>query len=260
MSQTWVIKDTAPVDEASYILNRTDIAFTSGGGKFSSIEVDTDDVVVFLFYRRDNHTTEQPAAMDLSMGETQFYWTADNEKYKKLEFDTAPTGELLLWLQKNATLKIPGIKYQDIHLEDKALWNQFQTEWNSGNYAAAIELLKNAALTNKQLNAAVINDITTVITKLENQKDDSFKTDKIKVASEPPADLTDGGVYFQLIRQTDDYGEVAQLIGMMQKNGNNYVELYPITYASNVDVPKSISASSSLDDIMAVLSSYFISG
>ena len=152
------------------------------------------------------------------------------------------------------------MKYQDIHLEDKELWNQFQTEWNSGNYTAAIELLKNAALTNKQLNAAAINDITTVITTLENQKDDSFKSDKIKVASEPPADLTDGGVYLKLIGQTSDYGEVAQLVEMTQKDGSAYVSLYPITYASNVDVPKSTSASSSLDEIMSVLASYFISG
>lgn len=152
------------------------------------------------------------------------------------------------------------MKYQDIHLEDKELWNQFQTEWNSGNYTAAIELLKNAALTNKQLNAAVINDITTVITTLENQKDDSFKSDKIKVASEPHADLTDGGVYLKLIGQTSDYGEEAQLVEMTQKDGSAYVSLYPIIHASNVDVPKSISASSSLDDIMAVLASYFISG
>lgn len=152
------------------------------------------------------------------------------------------------------------MKYQDIYLEDKALWNQFQTEWNSSNYAAAIALLKNAALTNKQLNAEVINDVTTVITTLENQKDDSFKTNKIKVASEPPADLTDGGVYFKLIRQTSDYGEVAQLVEMTQKDGSAYVSLYPITYASNVDVPKSVSTSGSLDDIMAVLASYFISG
>lgn len=97
------------------------------------------------------------------------------------------------------------MKYQDIHLEDKALWTQFQTEWNSGNYAAAIALLKNAALTNKQLNASVINDITTVITTLENQKDDSFKTDKIKVASEPPADMTTGEIYFKMLGAISDY-------------------------------------------------------
>ena len=152
------------------------------------------------------------------------------------------------------------MNYQDIHLEDKELWNQLQTAWEQGDYTAAIELLKNAALTNKQLNAAAINDITTVITTLENQKDDSFKSDKIKVASEPPADLTDGGVYYKLISQTSEYGEVAQLVEMTQKDGSAYVSLYPITYASNVDVPKSVSVSSSLDDIMAVLASYFISG
>ena len=97
------------------------------------------------------------------------------------------------------------MKYQDIHLEDKALWTQFQTEWNSGNYAAAIELLKNVALTNKQLNAAVINDITTVITALENQKDDSFKTDKIKVTTEPPRGMSVGEIYFKMLGTISDY-------------------------------------------------------
>ena len=100
MSQTWVIKDTAPVDEDSYVLNKVDISFTSGGEKFSSIEIYSDDVVLSLLYRGDNHTTQYPAAMDLSMGETQFYWNAP--AYKTLVFDTAPTGELLAWLQKNA--------------------------------------------------------------------------------------------------------------------------------------------------------------
>ena len=60
----------------------------------------TDDKAVFLFYHRDNHTTEQPAAMGLSVGDLQFYQNAP--VYKTLEFDTAPTGELLTWLQKNA--------------------------------------------------------------------------------------------------------------------------------------------------------------
>ena len=101
MSQTWVIKDTAPVDEDSYVLNKVDISFTSGGEKFSSIEIYSDGVVLFLDYHRDNHTTEEPAAMDLSMGETQFYWNAP--AYKTLVFDTPPTGDLLTWLQANAT-------------------------------------------------------------------------------------------------------------------------------------------------------------
>lgn len=97
------------------------------------------------------------------------------------------------------------MKYQDIHLEDKALWAQFKTAWASGDYTAAFEVLKNSVLTNKQLNAAVINEITDAITTLENQKDDSFKTDKIKVATEPPADMATGEIYFKMLNAIRDY-------------------------------------------------------
>lgn len=152
------------------------------------------------------------------------------------------------------------MKYQDIHLANKRLQTSVKIFWNSGKYNSLLNVTTNPQMSSYSLNADTINDITTVITTLENQKDDSFKTDKIKVASEPPADLTDGGVYFKLIRQTSDYGEAAQLVEMTQKDGSAYVSLYPITYASNVDVPKSVSTSGSLDDIMAVLASYFISG
>lgn len=152
------------------------------------------------------------------------------------------------------------MKYQDIHLVNKKLQTNVKILWNSGKYNIVISSVTNPQMSAYSLNADTINDITTVITTLENQKDDSFKTNKIKVASEPPADLTDGGVYFKLIRQTSDYGEAAQLVEMTQKDGSAYVSLYPITYAANVDVPKSVSTSGSLDDIMAVLASYFISG
>lgn len=152
------------------------------------------------------------------------------------------------------------MKYQDIHLANKKLQTNVKILWSREKYNTAISIATNPQVSEYSLNADTINDITTVITTLENQKDDSFKTDKIKVASEPPTDLTDGGVYFKLIRQTSDYGKVAQLVEMTQKDGSAYVSLYPITYASNVDVPKSVSTSGSLDDIMVVLASYFISG
>ena len=198
MSQTWIIKYTAPVDKASLTLATTNISFTTNNQKATSIGIDDQGVVYVLVYGGIGDVAGHAPGLDPA-----FVW--DNEAYKTLEFDTAPTGELLAWLQKNATLKMPGIKYQDIHLEDKALWTQFQTEWANGNYAAAIELLKNAALTNKQLNAAVINDITTVITTLENQKDDSFKTDKIKVATEPPSGMSVGEIYFKMLGAISDY-------------------------------------------------------
>ena len=52
------------------------------------------------------------------------------------------------------------MNYQDIHLEDKALWNQLQTAWEQGDYTAALNVLKNASLNDKQMNAATINAIT----------------------------------------------------------------------------------------------------
>ena len=98
------------------------------------------------------------------------------------------------------------MNYQDIHLEDKSLWNQLQTAWEQGNYTAALNVLKNASLSDKQLNAAAINAITTELLRLQNQKDTGFKQDKIVVSTEPPADLADGKVYFKMLGSVDDYG------------------------------------------------------
>ena len=98
------------------------------------------------------------------------------------------------------------MNYQDIHLEDKALWNQLQTAWEQGNYTAALNVLKNASLSDKQLNAAAINALTTELLRLQSQADTGFKQDKIVVSSEPPANLADGKVYFKMLGPVDDYG------------------------------------------------------
>ena len=178
MSQTWIIKDTAPVDEDSYVFTKTDILFTSGGEKFVGIEMYDEGMThVGLAYYRNDGTVQ--IAATIYYGDPGFAWTKDNEKYKKLEFVTAPRGELLAWLQKNATLKVSGINYQDIHLEDKALWNQLQTAWEQGDYTAALNVLKNASLTDQQLNAAAINALTTEMLRLQNQKATDFKQDNI---------------------------------------------------------------------------------
>ena len=98
------------------------------------------------------------------------------------------------------------MNYQDIHLEDKALWNQLQTAWDQGDYTVALNVLKNASLSDKQLNAAVINALTTELLRLQSQADTGFKQDKIVVSSEPPANLADGKVYFKMLGPVDDYG------------------------------------------------------
>ena len=242
MSETWVIKDTAPVDEASYVFTKTDILFTSGGEKFVGIEMFDEGMThVGLAYYRNDGTVQIAATM--YYGDPGFSWTADNEKYKKLEFDTAPTGALLSWLQKNATLKIPGINYQDIHLEDKALWNQLQTTWEQGDYTAALNVLKNASLSNKQLNAAAINALTTELLSLQAQSDPSFKTGQIVVASEPPSDLAVGKVYFRIIGPVTDYNEQnAYYIEINQKTSSGYDVLNPATQADNVALTENTAA------------------
>ena len=102
VTETWVIKNNAPIDENSYTLTKADISFTSGGEKFVGIEIyDDGTAALFLTYYRNDNTTKQPAALDYSLGETQFYWNAP--AYKTLVFDTPPTGDLLTWLQANAT-------------------------------------------------------------------------------------------------------------------------------------------------------------
>ena len=98
------------------------------------------------------------------------------------------------------------MNYQDIHLEDKALWNQLQTAWEQGNYTAAFNVLKNASLSDKQLNAKAINALTSALLALQSQSDLTFKADKIVVSTEPPADLFDGKVYFKMLGPVDDYG------------------------------------------------------
>ena len=95
MSQTWIIKDTAPVDEASWPLS-VDIAFTSHGNYYTGIEIGSFPAGNFLRYTTEGGAIDIASFTDGS----PFVWYDD--AYKTLVFDTAPTGDLLTWLQKNA--------------------------------------------------------------------------------------------------------------------------------------------------------------
>ena len=99
MSQTWVIKDTAPVDEAPLTLATTNISFTTNNKKATSIGIVQDGSIVMLIYGGIGGV----AQLDLGAS-SSFEWY--NEAYRTLEFDTAPTGELLAWLQKNADKQV----------------------------------------------------------------------------------------------------------------------------------------------------------
>lgn len=90
MVETWVIKSDAAGEFAT-----AQIAFTSNGRKFTSIGANYDGTVFILQYDNNEIATFTPGA---SAG-YEFY----NEAYRKLTFDTPPTGDLLTWLQSNAT-------------------------------------------------------------------------------------------------------------------------------------------------------------
>lgn len=98
MSQTWIIKDTAPVDEASRELSAQQCSFTSNEQKFSSISIVESEAAAVYVLTYDNF---EVASAEVGLGSYEFDWSG-NEAYKTLIFDTAPTGELLAWLQKNA--------------------------------------------------------------------------------------------------------------------------------------------------------------
>ena len=89
------------------------------------------------------------------------------------------------------------MKYEDIHLADKTKWRQFVTLWQAGNVDAALNLLDDASLSGKVVNAAALNAITNQIVSLEENDDASFKQDIIKVSPTPPTGIKQGEVYFE---------------------------------------------------------------
>ena len=89
------------------------------------------------------------------------------------------------------------MKYEDIHLADRAKWRQFVDLWQAGNVDAALNLLTNASLSGKVVNAAALNAITSQIVSLEENDDASFKQDIIKVSPTPPTGIKQGQVYFK---------------------------------------------------------------
>ena len=94
MAETWVIKS-----DATGAFATTQISFTSNGQKFTSIGAEY-DAGSYIILRYDN--SEVAGYDTATSGVYEFY----NEAYRKLTFDTPPTGALLTWLQANATRQV----------------------------------------------------------------------------------------------------------------------------------------------------------
>ena len=95
MAETWVIKSDAAGTFAT-----TQISFTSNGQKFTSIGA-AYDAGSFVILRYDNN---EVAGYDTAVGDIVYGFY--NDAYRKLTFDTPPTGALLTWLQANATRQV----------------------------------------------------------------------------------------------------------------------------------------------------------
>ena len=101
--ETWVIKSDAAGEFAT-----TQISFTSNGQKFTSIGTNNDDSGTFMILRYDNN---EVAGWDIYGGGAGFEF--ENEAYRKLTFDTPPTGALLTWLQTNGVKQSDDTAVQD---------------------------------------------------------------------------------------------------------------------------------------------------
>lgn len=89
------------------------------------------------------------------------------------------------------------MKFSDIQLADKTLWQQIQEEWSEGNFASAQAIMSNAQLDKKVLTAKSLNDLTDKIVEVEQLNDPTYTNDKIKIERQVPTDLTTGQVYFE---------------------------------------------------------------
>lgn len=89
------------------------------------------------------------------------------------------------------------MKFKDIQLTDKELWAQFQSLYQSGDYASALALLQNSQLSGKSLIADVLNATTDYLVQVENLNDPDFKADRPVVQSSQPVQST-GYLWFQV--------------------------------------------------------------
>ena len=101
MAETWVINDGCYGNnrDQSYTIN-----FSSNGNNYTSLWIHSTVVPYMEPYDgiMYNDTTVADVDVDASLRFT-------NEAYRTVTFETAPTGDLLAWLQENAEKQVPQI-------------------------------------------------------------------------------------------------------------------------------------------------------
>lgn len=89
------------------------------------------------------------------------------------------------------------VKYQDISFENKQARDDFKTKWIAADYDTAIDMLSDAALADKVVNAGVFNDLATKIVEAEGRNDTNFPEYKLGAPSfSLPASGENGSLKF----------------------------------------------------------------
>ena len=94
--------------------------------------------------------------------------------------------------------------FENIHISDDTLYQQFLSYYNAGNYSDALTLLSsNAQLAKKITSATNLNLIISNITAMEQLYSDNstFQKEQIPVSTSQPTGQTSGQVWFQIIQE-----------------------------------------------------------
>lgn len=101
------------------------------------------------------------------------------------------------------------VKYQDISFTNKQARDDFKTKWIAADYDTAIDILSDAALDDKVVNADVFNDLATKIVEAEGRQDANFPEYILGVpVFQVPTSGTNGELQFVYANSHSDDVEV----------------------------------------------------
>jgi len=107
--ETWLI-DEEPDFTFQGNLISFNVNFTSNNKQYVKLEaVETSNIIDLFYYK-----TISPSTYDIAYSGYGSWWP--NENYRTVTFNTAPTGNLLTWLQSNAVKVVEDIPVESIEI------------------------------------------------------------------------------------------------------------------------------------------------
>ena len=99
--ETWVINESPNTNYFSF-----DVSFISNEQPYVNLRLEGDLHITGIVYNLPNL---QGYVIAYENGNDGYYWTY--EAYRTITFETAPTGDLLTWLQANAVKQTTGVAF-----------------------------------------------------------------------------------------------------------------------------------------------------